>query len=98
MSVPMTTVQKAYRDSIEDSGAEGLAALLSSKKKQFARAVARSLKLDPRFVKVTDINHTGGSNDPQAKVQVQYAIELQAAGRKMKSKIKKKSEQRVTMC
>ena len=90
MSVPMTTVQKAYCDNMKDSGAEGLAALLSSKKTQFARAVARSLKLDPRFVKITDITHTGGSNDPQAKVKVQYAIELRAAGRKIKAKIKKK--------
>ena len=90
MSVPIATVQKAYRDNMEDSGAEGLAALLSSKKTQFARAVARSLKLDPRFVKITDIKHIGGRNDPQAKVKVQYAIELRAAPRKMKTKIKKR--------
>ena len=90
MSVPMRTVQKAYRDNMENSGAEGLAAFLTSKKTQFARAVARSLKLDPRFVKITDIKHIGGRNDPQAKVKVQYAIELRAAPRKMKTKIKKR--------
>ena len=64
MSVPITTVQKAQK---AYGDKQGLAAFLRSKKTQFARAVARSLKLDPRFVKITDVKHIGGRNDPQAK-------------------------------
>ena len=86
MSVPMAMVHKAYRPEVKRTQRQegGLAALLQSKKKQFARAVARSLNLDARFAKITKIEQTGEGEG--AQVQVHYAIELGVAGLRMKKK------------